>query len=117
MNAFHLTTLLVLGAHAGALALARNSPSGAKALFSLNAVVAVAVLLFAVTRGRYIVAARDRPFTALFLSELLVFGAAVWAFRGHRSAVVASYVAFGLHSAVSIAAVLFAFLFKMTRLM
>lgn len=117
MTSFQTTTVLVLGAHAAALVFVWTSPSGLKVLLSLNAIVAMAVLVYAASRIRYILAAKDFSYGALIVGELLVLSAAAWAFRGHRSAVIVSSVAFGLHSCASVAAVLFAFLFKMTRLM
>jgi hypothetical protein len=52
----------------------------------------------------------------MFAIEVMVLLGAVWAFRESHPAVIWSYVAFGLHFLTSIAAVFFAFIFKITRL-
>lgn len=79
--------------------------------------MACGVLLYAASRARYILAANDWPHLALVIFEFLVLAAAFWANRGSRSAMVGSYVVFGLHACASLAATLFAFFFKMTRMM
>lgn len=117
-NAFNqLLVITVLLAHAGILVGVWYSPRGLGYLLSLNAAIAAAVLLYAASRARYIFAAMDWPFLGLVVLELLVLLGVYFAFRGSRLAVVSSYVAFGLHTCISIGAVLFAFLFKINRLM
>lgn len=93
------------------------SPSGPKPLLLLNAIVACTVLLYAASRARYIWSGRDWPYVGLIVFELLVLAGVVWAFRSHRLAIVCSYVAFGVHGCTSLAAALFAFFFKMSRMM
>ncbi len=89
---------------------------GMKPLLALNAIVALAVLVGAGFRLRYIWAAKDWPYAGLMVFELLVLAGACWALRHQRAAEIASYVAFGLHGCISVAAVIFAFGFKLTRL-
>jgi hypothetical protein len=113
---FQLTTVLVALAHLGALFALWFSPSGSRPLFVLNAFIACAVLLYAATRVPYIWAGRDKAYVGLIGFELLLLVAAFLAFKGQRIAAVGSYVGFGLHGLVSLAAVVFAFAFKM-RLM
>jgi hypothetical protein len=107
----------VLIAHAGVLCGVWYFSRGINGLLLLNALLAAAVLLYAVGRARYIAAALDWPYMGLIVFEISALVAAYLAFRGNASAVICSYVAFGIHAVVSIAAVLFAFTFKMTRLM
>ena len=83
----------------------------------LNASVAFVVLAYAAIRAQYILAARDWPYLGLIVFELMVLAGAVWAFRNNRPAAIWSYVAFGLHGCASLGAALFAFTFKMNRLM
>jgi hypothetical protein len=109
--------LLVVLAHAGVLLGVWFSPNGFKVLLSLNALVALAVLLYAASRARYILAARDWPYLAFIAFELTVLAGAVWAFRNNRPAAIWSSVAFGLHGCASLVAAVFAFTFKITRLM
>ena len=116
ITSFQTATLLVALAHVGVLLAVRLWPAGITALLSVNALVAFVALLYAASRARYILASRDWPYVALVIFELMVLAGAVWAFRGNRMAVIWSYSAFGLHGCVSLAAVLFAFFFKM-RLM
>lgn len=110
---FQLTTVLVALAHVGVLLALWLSPHGSRALLILNAAVACAVLLYAVSRAPYIWAGRDWPYVGLIAFELLLLVLAVLAFRGERMAAVVSYIGFGLHGLVSLAAVAFAFAFKM----
>jgi hypothetical protein len=112
-----MVVLPVVLAHVGALLAVWLSPGGFKVLLSLNTTVALAVLLYAASRAKCILAARDWQYLALILFELLVLAGAVWAFRTNRPAAIGSSVAFGLHSCASLAAAVFAFTFKMTRLM
>ena len=113
---FQTATVLAVLAHVGVLLAVWLAPSGLRGLLLLNAFIACAVLLYAASRARYIWAARDWPYVGLIGFEVLVLAAAVFAFRGQRIAVVGSYLAFGLHGLASLAAVAYAFGFKM-RLM
>ena len=103
-------------AHVGAVLGLWFGPRTSGILLALNAVIAVAVLAYAVSRLRYIFAANDGPQIALIGFELVVLAAAIWAFRQARPAAICSYVAFGLHFIVAIGAVIFAFAFKMRLL-
>jgi hypothetical protein len=116
VTSFQVITVVAVLAHVGALLSARLAPWGSKGLLLLNAVVALAVLGYAATRLRYILAARDWPYAALIVLELAVLLGAGWAWRGSRSAMICSAIVFGLHGCVSIAAVLFAFVVKFNRL-
>lgn len=107
--------LLLVGHIAAVLGLAYG-PRNYTLLVSLNALVSVGVLCYLGSRARFIFAGRDWSQVALAVFELLVLIAAAWAFRQSRFAVISSYVAFGIHFLVVIAAVIFAFTFKMTRL-
>ena len=115
---FQTTVLLVLAAHAAVLFAVWYSPAGFRVLLWLNTVVALGTLLYAASRARYILTARDWPYLGLIVFELAVLSGAIWAFRGnHRAPAVFSSVAFGLHACASLAATVFAFTFKITRLM
>jgi hypothetical protein len=116
-TSFQTAVVLAVLAHVGALLGVWLSPQGFRALLLLNAIVALAVLLYAASRARYIYAARDWPYAGLVVFELVVLGGVVWAFRDNRTAAIWSYIAFGLHGCASLAAALFAFTFKMNRLM
>jgi hypothetical protein len=104
-------------AHAGALIGVVCSSRGLGFLLGLNTTVALSVLLYSATRMRYILAAVDWPYLGLIAFECLVLAGALWAFKEGRAAVIGSYVAFGLHGCASIAAVIFAFTFKISKLM
>jgi len=106
----------LLVAHAGALLGAWFSPRAISGLLMLNAAVACGALVYAGSRARFILAAPDWPYLGLVVFELAVLGGALWAFRAH-CAVVWSQVACGLHTCASLAAVVFAFGFKLTRLL
>jgi hypothetical protein len=106
----------VLIAHVGVLCGIWYSPRGINWLLSLNILLASAVLIYAATRVRYIIASMDWPYVGLIVFELGVLTAAVCAVRESRPAVICSYVVFGLHSLASVGAVVFAFTFKITRL-
>ena len=93
------------------------SPRAIGWLLVLNALVAGATLAYAGSRTRYILAGPDWPYVGLVVFELAVLGGALWAFRSHRAAVVWSQVACALHACASLAAVVFAFGFKLTRLL
>ena len=114
---FQAIALVILAAHAGALGARWVSPHGFRLLLALNAILAIAVLLYAMSRLRYILAAKDWPYLGLVGFELAVLAGAFWAYRDSRFAVGFSYLAFVLHALISIGAVVFAFGFKFTRLM
>jgi hypothetical protein len=113
---FQTIVVLVLAAHVGALAGFWYAPRGLGWLLSLNVVVALAVVGYAGTRARFILAGMDWPYLALVAFELIVLIAAFLAFRANRPAMIFSCVACGLHLLTSIGAVVFAFTFKI-RLM
>lgn len=104
-------------AHVGSLLGAWFAARGINFLFGLNAIIAIAVLIYAASRTRYILAAHDWSYLGLVVFEALVLTGAILAFRDNQIARICSYVAFGLHAIASIAAVVFAFTFKLTKLM
>ena len=104
-------------AHVASLLGVWFAPRGVNFLLGLNAVIALGVLIYAASRARFILAAHDWPYLGLIVFESLVLTGAIWAFRDNEIARICSYVAFGLHALASIAAVVFAFTFKFTRLM
>jgi len=108
---------MLVTAHAGGLLGCWLVPRGIKFLPGLNAVLAVTVLIYAISRARYILASADWPFLGLTVFELLVLLGAIFAYRDNRVAQIWSYAAFGLHALGSIAALIFVFLFKLTKLM
>ena len=110
-------TLVVLSAHGAALVGVVCATRGLGFVLALNTVVALVVLLYAASRARYIWAAADWPYLGLVGFELLVLAGALWAYRGSRPAAIWSYVVLGLHGCASVGAVVFAFCFKITRLM
>ena len=114
-----LKTILIalLVAHTGGLIGIFCSPRGPNFIFALNATCAVAILLYTVSRASSLIAARDWLMVGLFIVEGAVLAAALAAFRNHPSATIASYVAFGLHTSACLAATVFAFTFKLTKLM
>lgn len=97
----------------------RYSTGGFRWLILLNVLVALATLSYACSRARFIIAARDWPYAAWAGCEIAVLVAAIWAGRSDspRIATVVTAVAFGLHAGVSVVATVFAFTFKITRLM
>jgi len=109
--------LTILAAHGAVLIVLGQSTRGPGALLLLNAAMACAVLLYAGSRARYILAGPDWPYLVLVVFELLVLAVAFWANRGSRGAMIGSCVIFGLHACASLAATGFAFVFKMTRMM
>ena len=113
---FITVVLILLVAHVGSLAGVCFSSRGLRLLLALNATCAVAILLYLVSRAPYLIAAKDWLQLGLFLSEIAVLFAAILAYRDSRIAVIGSYVAFGLHACASLAAVVFAFTFKITKL-
>lgn len=108
--------MLVL-AHAGSLMGAWLAPRGIHFLLGLNAVVALAVLIYTATRARYIIASVDWPYLGLIAFKIVALSGAIWAFRDNRFATICSYIVFGLHALASVAAVIFAFAFKLNKLM
>jgi hypothetical protein len=114
---FRTVVIVLLIAHAGILLGFWLAPRTINFLLGLNAVLAISVLTYCGSRARYILSPIDWPFLGLIAFEALVLAGAIWAFRGSRLALIGSYVAFGLHTLVSLAAVIFAFVFKIKRLM
>ena len=103
-------------AHIAALADLWISTRGLSSLLALNSVVASAVLVYAATRARYILARPDWPYLGLVAFEILALALSLWAFRQGRVAVISAYIVFGLHACVSVAAVIFVLTFKLKRL-
>lgn len=117
-NTLMKTILIVLViAHVACLIGVWGSPRGLNFLLALNASCAVAVLLYLASRAPYLIAAKDWPLLGLFLFEGAVLAGAFAAFRDSRSATIGSYIGFGLHACTSLAALAFAFVFKITKLM
>ena len=109
-----LTALVVT--HVGSLISVWCSPRGLSFLLALNATCAVTILLYIASRTPYLIAAKDWLMLGFLIFEVAVLSAAIFAFRDHRIATIGSYVAFGLHACATLAAVVFAFTFKITRL-
>jgi len=117
-NTFLRTVAIVLlTTHAGILLGFWFAPRAVNFLLGLNALLAISVLIYTGSRARTLLAPFDWPYLSLIAFELLVLIAAIWAFRGSRPALIGSYVAFGLQTLVSLTAVIFAFVFKLNRLM
>jgi hypothetical protein len=114
-----LKTILIalVVAHTGGLIGIYGSPRGLKFLLTLNATCAAVILLYTVSRASYLIAAKDWLMVGLFVVEGAVLAAALAAFRNHPIATIASYVAFGLHAFACLGATVFAFTFKLTKLM
>lgn len=104
-----------LAAHVGALAMALTR-RGTASMLGLNLVVAAAVLVYLVARPRWMAAPVDGQKLALAAFEVAALAAAVLALRGVRFAGAASWVAFAVHAAASLAMVAFVMLFRITRL-
>ena len=113
---FQAITLVLVMAHAGALICVYFAPRGFSFLLAINSILSSAIILYTASRARYLLAAVDWPYLALVAFEMMVLAGAFWATREHRLAVVWSYVAFGIHSCAGIAAVVFSFTFKITKL-
>ena len=113
---FQTTVVLLFLAHVGALLGLWYGPHTIRIMLALNAVIAVSALVYAASRARYTFFMANARDSALILIELLILASAIWAFRHNRAAIISSYVGFGLHFLVALAAVIFAFGFKMTRL-
>lgn len=115
-NILQTTVVVLVIAHAGILTGVWFSPRGVNFLLCLNAIIAIAILGYAASRIRYILAPLDWPYLGLIAFELLVLTVATWAFRGNQIARICSYCAFGLHGLASIVAVGYAFFLKFNRL-
>ena len=113
---FQTIVVAVLIAHVGVLGGMWYSPRGINGMLALNVLLASVILVYTATRMRYIIAAMDWPYFGLIAFELCMLTASMLAFRESRPAIICSYVAFGLHLCVSVAAVVFAFTFKMNRM-
>jgi hypothetical protein len=113
---FQTTVVLLFLAHLGALLGLWYGPRTITFMLGLNAVIAALALAYAANRARYMFVLANARESALILIELLILVSAIWAFRHNRTAIISSYVGFGLHFLVTAAAVIFAFAFKMTRL-
>ncbi|MEO7598905.1 MAG: hypothetical protein ABIV50_08230 [Opitutus sp.] len=113
---FHASVGLLVAAHAAALIFLWFGPRTPTVLLSLNTVSAAVVIAYAATRLRYIIAAVDRQYIALFIFEVAVLISAIYALKGSRPALTLSYVGFGVHSLMVIGATILALTFKMRRL-
>ena len=109
----------MVSVHVAALIGLGFSLMGVRALLALNAIVALTILAYAGTRARMILTSMDWPYLALIAVELLVLAAAVWAQVHGKSqpARIISFIAFGLHGCASVAIAVFAFVFRIARLM
>jgi hypothetical protein len=107
------TVVLMLLAHVGALLGIWYGPRSHGFLLSLNILIAACVLAYAASRLRYVLGGHEPRQLLFFLLELLILVSAILAFRHSRPAAVVSYVGFGLHFLATLAAVIFAFTFKM----
>jgi hypothetical protein len=108
-------TLAFLAAHVAALILAlARKPAGAAAIPAVNIVVAVVLLAYNVPR--LVAYPGDGQRVALALFEALALALAAAALWRMRLAYGGSCVVFALHGLASIAAVVFALTFKITRL-
>lgn len=112
-----MVTLLVMLAHIAVGVGLGFSSRMIPVLLALNVAASIAILAYAGTRARYILAASDWPYLVLIVFEGLVLSAAMLALRDSRWAMVLSYVVFGLHACASVAGVVFAFAFRITKLM
>jgi len=113
---FAALTLLVLAAHLLALGAVftgahRNGP-----MLLLNAAVALAVLVYVAAHPKAFAYGIDWQVVGLAVFEAFALGAAILAWRGMGAALIASRGVFALHLAASAAAVAFALLFRITRL-
>lgn len=113
---FQTTVILLLIGHVGATLGLWYGPRSATVLVSVNGLVSLGVLVYVIRRTPYILAAKDWSQIALAAFELVVLACAIWALRHNRAAIIASYISFGIHFLVAIAAVVFAFTFKVNRL-
>ena len=94
-------------------ALVRRAPLHA---FGLNLAVACILLAALAFNPKWLRPPIDLPVVAFAVLEVLVVVMAALAFRGHRPAMVGSWIAFALHLLASGLAVLFVLTFKVTRL-
>ena len=83
-------------------------------LLLLNAVTAVAIIVYDVNPLRYIL--EDWRLQAIVAWEILGFAAAMFALRGNRSALLFSYAVGVVHICICAFAVYLAFFFRITRL-
>jgi len=109
-------TVGLVFAHLLAMGAALLMKRGPWPVAGLNLAVAVAVLIYLVSRPRWLQPPVDWPVAGLALFELLVLGAAFLALRRSAPAVAVSWAMFAIHFLVSGAALAFALTFKITRL-
>ncbi|MEO6338846.1 MAG: hypothetical protein ABIO39_02305 [Caulobacteraceae bacterium] len=112
---FTVLAWAALAAHIGALAMALTR-RGTASMLALNLAIAAVVLIYLVARPRWMAAPVDGQKLALAAFEILALAGAVLALRGVRFAGAASWAAFGVHAAASVAMVAFVMLFRITRL-
>jgi hypothetical protein len=103
-------TLLVVFLAALVWAIRRS----ATPLLVLNALAALAIIVYDVNPLRYIL--EDWRLQAIVAWEALGFVAALLALRGNRPALVFSYASFAVHVGMIAFAVYLAFFFRITRL-
>ena len=87
---------------------------GAMLLLVVNALTAMTVAVYDVIPVRYVL--EDERLMAIVAFEVAAVIAALMAMRGVRPALYFSYAVFGINLCVVIAAVYFAFFFRITRL-
>jgi len=110
-----LATLLILAAHLATLTAAVLKRTSIPILW-LNLAVASVVLIYLALHPRWLAAPVDGQMAGLAVFEAVSALAAVMALRGVRLAGAVSWGLFGVHLLASIAAVAFALLFRITRL-
>ena len=110
------TTLALVVAHLLAMGAALLMKRGPAPVAVLDLAVAGAVLIYLVSRPRWLQQPVDWPVAGLALFELLVLGAAILALRCSTPAIAISWAMFAIHFLVSCAALAFALTFKITRL-
>ena len=113
---FDFITISAVAAHVAALLLAFVAKRGALPLLAVNGAVAVGLLLQIGAHGHLFDEPLDWQRLALAAFELL---AIALAFAGYARSIAARYAScaiFGIHFLASIAAMVFALTFKMTRL-
>jgi hypothetical protein len=113
---FAAVTIFVLGAHVAALSAALLRRPGPGAVVVLNALIAMAVLIYLGGRAYAFPATFDGASAALALFEVFVLAMAALAARRVRIGLAGSWFAFVLHFAASGLAVAFALLFRINRL-
>ena len=87
---------------------------GATLLLIVNALTAVTIIVYDLIPIRYVL--EDVRLMAIVALEASALIAALIAVRGSRAALYFSYAVFGINLCVVIAAMYFAFFFRMTRL-